>query len=97
MAAATVQSFNMYAKVWNRLIDMNGDRLTEQIFLYDYEKRTNNWTSDIKSMLLELRISENVFENCTLCDIEEVNRLCENLMITKWQTAVESKPKLSQM
>ncbi len=37
-------------KYWNRLINMNDDRLIKRLFLYDKSQCKNNWSSDFKSL-----------------------------------------------
>ena len=36
---------------WNRMLDMSDDRLTKIIFNWDYQKKTNNWSSQISKLL----------------------------------------------
>ncbi len=38
---------------WNRFINMNNNRLTKQVFIYDSSKCNSNWSSDVKSILNE--------------------------------------------
>ncbi len=38
-------------RYWNRLINMNGNRLIKQVFIYDISQCNNNWSSEVKSIL----------------------------------------------
>lgn len=38
-------------RLWNRLLNMNENRLTRRIFQWDYIKGRNNWCHDVKTIL----------------------------------------------
>ena len=38
-------------RFWNRLINMNSDRLLKRIFLWDYQLNNNNWSSHIRIII----------------------------------------------
>ena len=40
--------------LWNRLCKMPNNRVTKQLFLYDYERSRYNWSDEIKKLLLLL-------------------------------------------
>lgn len=49
---STYRRWTNMVRLWNRLVEMNGERLTKKIFLYDYSHcNTNSWCSEIKSVL----------------------------------------------
>ncbi len=45
-------------KYWNRLINMNDDRLSKNLFLYDKSHCKNNWESDFKSICNSVGMSD---------------------------------------
>ncbi len=51
------------AKYWNRLISMNGDRLTKQIFLFDTFTCKYNWCGDFKILCNKVDTSHE-FDKC---------------------------------
>ena len=67
-------------RLWNRLIDMNDNRLTK-MFLYDFNLGSNNtWCSEIKFIFQEIGLSVQHFQNMVKCDI---NR-CEEIHFTNY-------------
>ena len=79
-------------RFWNRLINMEDNRLTKQIFEDEY---LNNgfWCTKIYEILKEID-SGQVYENKTTCDI----KICENKLqenyVKLWEKQILKKPKL---
>ena len=42
----------MMMRFWNRLDAMNDNRLNKRVFMFDYHKCLNNWSSEIQSICL---------------------------------------------
>ncbi len=82
-------------RLWNRLINMDVDRLTKKIFMYDYEKRrtAGSWCSDILKIFRSL---DNVEQYTSLMTVNLVyvkDKLHE-IEKQQWETDVLHVPKL---
>ncbi len=80
-------------RYWNRLLNINEDRILFKIFKYDFDICRNNWSSEIKDVLSELGLSH-IFENREKCllnnvdaKLKEINELC-------WKHESNQYPKL---
>ncbi len=51
-------------RCWNRLINMNDNRLTKQVFIYDLSKCNTNWSSEVKRILNAID-QKSVYDNHT--------------------------------
>ena len=58
-------------RLWNRLIDMPQDRLTQKVFDWDYSLCRNNWSFEVK----------NIFENCNLLHIYDDCSNCDTVTV----------------
>ena len=60
-------------RLWNRLIDMDSNKLTKKIFLYDFHQYMNNsWCSEIKFIFDKLGLAAHIY-NMQRCD----TNMCE--------------------
>ena len=57
-------------RYWNRLLDMDSNRLCKKVFQWNYYICRNNWSSEFKTILSSLNLSE--FENQSV--IERTHR-----------------------
>ncbi len=81
-------------KYWNRLIEMDCNRLTKKLFLYDYNNcNANNWCSEVKSLLNSVNMID-VFNDMTVCDADVFCKKEYELMEEKWKFGITLKPKL---
>ncbi len=55
-------------RLWNRLIHMDDGRLTEKVFLYDYNLYKENWFHEMKLIFGEMEQLD-VFNNKRSCNI----------------------------
>ena len=55
-------------RLWNKLGEMHPDRLTKQIFEWDWLKKYNNWSENILYLLNKLDMAV-LFYNQNYCDI----------------------------
>lgn len=81
---------------WNRLNQLDSNRLTYKVFLHNYNLAVQghtNWCSQVLSIFDAIGIAD-VFDNRNLCDL----KLCKDILLKKqeveWQIAVTQKPKL---
>ena len=57
---------------------MHDNRLTKRVFMFDYQKCSNNWSSEIQSICSIFGTNEN-FINKTLCDFTEIKSIAKRL------------------
>ena len=84
--------YNMI-RYWNRLINMNDDRLTKVVFNWDYRLQNNNWSTDIKAILNMTNLSE-TFDTQSPANLETVKERLSLSLFYEWQHEVLMKPKL---
>ena len=79
---------------WNRLVNMDSDRLTKKIFQHDINNSVrNSWSKDVEN-ISELLGMKNIFENRGDFNIRECEKRFYAMSETEWQIAAQSKPKL---
>ncbi len=70
-------------RYWYRPIDLNGNRLTKQVFTYDISKCNSNWSSEVKS-ILNATDHKSVFDNHTTCNYNNVYDKCVLNLNERW-------------
>ena len=80
------------ARLWNRLLLMNDNRITKQIFNWDYSK-SKGWCSEV-SKIFEQMGMKNKFSDKQSCDLRKVKSETIGLMASQWKTDLAEKPKL---
>ena len=81
-------------RLWNRLIDMDNNRLTKKIFLYDFQKYMNNsWCSEIKFIFDKLGLAAQ-FYNMQRCDINMHEKLLFRNYSNDWTNKTRDISKL---
>ena len=78
---------------WNRMLDMSDDRLTKIIFNWDYQKKTNNWSSQIRK-LLEQSDQSHKFLLKEKCGTDSSLECMLDQYKAKWLSNIGNKPKL---
>ena len=80
-------------RMWNRLIQMDDDRLTRHIFAWDYQLSRKNWCTEVSQIFHDLNMSD-VFEQQRPCDVNEAEERYRVLLNNEWSRDVNMKPKL---
>ena len=82
-------------RYWNRLLNMDVNRLTHKIFLWDWNLsiNNNNWCSDIRGIFNKANMLS-YFENNQNCDLEQMASTLKELDFNIWQDEITNKPKL---
>ena len=80
-------------RYWNRLLKMNGNRLTKHVFVWDYNLQNNNWSAGVKRILSAIDM-EYIFENFSICNIVELKQKQLEIFKNDWKTNLLYKPKL---
>ena len=78
---------------WNRMIEMDNNRLTKQVFLYDKQMCKENWCDEIKMLCNATGHMPN-FNNLLHIDIEYFNEKNHENFENRWNYGLSSKPKL---
>ena len=92
----TKPMYNRYLcliRFWNRMLSLPDERLTKQIFNYDYDKCVRNWCKEIKCIFDKLDL-QHIYTNKETCDLSIVQGKIKELMKSSWQQEVQNKPKL---
>ena len=80
-------------RLWNRLIRMDTNRITKQIFLYDYKIRNKNWCENIKSLFHTIDLMDE-FNDKKACNMDVIRERLGELFVEKWKNNVENQLKL---
>ena len=78
------------------MLSLPDERLTKQIFNYDYDKCVRNWCKEIKCSFEKLDL-KHVYINKEPCDLSIVQDKIKELMQSSWQHEVQNKPKLRSL
>ena len=78
---STYRRWTNIVRLWNRLVEMNDERLTKKVFLYDYSQcNINSWCLEIKSFLEYMGLPPEFYQSMTRCDIN----MCEQTLSRKY-------------
>ncbi len=80
-------------RYWNRMLNMDDDRLTKKIFNHDLKLNSFNWCSEI-CKLLEKCNMKSAFTNREVCDIRLIRDRLECIAKTEWVENQIKYPKL---
>ena len=81
-------------RLWNRLVGMDNNRLTKQIFLNDFNRnRNNSWCSEIKFIFNKIGLPA-IFQNKKLCDITSCEKILLENHCTEWPDKAKDVSKL---
>ena len=86
------QHVNM-VRFWNRLINMNENRLTKRIFMWDFTLSNNNWSMDMFNLLSNYGMQHYYYE-LTECNINELKSKEVEIGEERWFSEMNNKPKL---
>ena len=78
---------------WNRLVAMSDDRLTKQVFLWDYQVCRNNWSYGMKRLFSEIE-ERYVFDNIGLLSKERAWAKLHENFCRNWSRSLHNSPKL---
>jgi hypothetical protein len=78
---------------WNRLIQMDNNRLTKKLFNYDYNLRENNWSAEMEQIFNFIGYPSH-FDDLTCCDITLCTNKLKNRLYQEWENTILEKPKL---
>ena len=75
-------------RLWNRILNMNSERLTKKIFLSDYGSNSG-WCQEL-NLLFKTLYMKDIFENLHLCDINLAMLKLRGNFETKWKIEVNN-------
>jgi hypothetical protein len=80
-------------RYWKRLVDMSDDRLTKQVFLWDYQLCRNNWSSGMKNLFHEIE-EDDIFTGRSLFSKERAWAELHDVHCRNWTRLLHNTPKL---
>ena len=81
-------------RYWNRLIQMNNERLTKKVFLHDYDQNSNNsWSNDVENIFDSVNLLTH-YENKSVCNISKLESNVKILNQNVWYEHIHCLPKL---
>ena len=90
--APTQRRWICMLKRWNRVIQMDDDRLTKKVFLWSY-RNNSTWCSQVKEILYKLDLCS-YFDFIRICDMNEVKSKLFKYYEDQWKSKTRSLPKL---
>ncbi len=84
-------------RLWNRLVEMDNDRLTKRVFSWDREQHAltnkSNFSSQARQILIELE-RNNCYTNLGTVNITDMKSIVYEHDKSNWSNGVKDKPKL---
>lgn len=80
------------SRYWNRLVQMNENRLTKSIFNSIYDNVTP-WCKKVKQIFTEIDYLED-FENKARINVTDFEERLQSNYVEKWKQEIDTKPKL---
>ncbi len=80
-------------RLYNRLINMENNRLNKTIFMYDKEICDNNWSQKIKKLINELDLDQHWLHNRAI-PLDTVKTKIRDQFIADWRHQCSTKDKL---
>ena len=80
-------------RLWNRLLKLPDNRILKQVFRYDYNKCTNNWSQGVKAILENINMG-NIFDNLETCNLDLALEKLHANENKEWKDKLVFKPKL---
>ena len=81
------------ARFWNRLMDMENNRLTKVIFIWDYGRGRSKWNSEIQKLFNYVELN-NIYLQQQKCDVNLLKEKLTEKFIIEWKDKISKKPKL---
>ncbi len=79
-------------RLWNKLSQMSEDRLTKNVFNWDYNL-CKNWSYEIKEIFYSINMQQ-IYNTKYLCNIVTFEAKCKELDEYQWLLSLTTKPKL---
>jgi hypothetical protein len=80
-------------RLWNRIVNMNQNRLPRIVFEWDKSLNSNTWCSEVKNLLNSCGLIDSYFGNHSV-NINAIWASIHEIACLKWSNEVNSKPKL---
>ena len=80
-------------RFWNRLINMDDDRIPKILFKSEYGKENDGWCNDVESIFDQIGL-KHIYDDCVTCDIHECKRRLMELLQREFLEDIKNKPKL---
>ena len=79
-------------RLWNRIVQMEEDRLPRIVLNWDRSFNRNNWSSELKAVLRT--IEQDVFNNFQIVNILSAWSMLHEKHCLEWKQEIDNKPKL---
>ena len=80
-------------RLWNRMVKLDNNRVTKQIFEWDYSLKRNNWCSKVRNILESIGM-ENAFLNKECVNLNMAWSKLYEMCCNEWVNNVQNYPKL---
>ncbi len=80
-------------RLWNRIININNDRLIRRIFNFEYKMNKINWCNQIKIIMDKLDLTS-CFTHQTTCNIDDAKIRINKMYCIEWQAKLNTTAKL---
>ncbi len=87
-----VRHFLAIIRLWNNLININPDRLTKRIYIWNHNL-CKNWCKEVKQNF-ELIEYQEMFSNKLACNMTTVKNKCKEMQNIEWKHLLSTKPNL---
>ncbi len=78
---------------WNRLVNMDNNRLTKKIFMHDFNLCKDNWSSEIKT-ICSVADHNHFFNNIQIINPQQIENCLKVNQTETWLSELPNKPKL---
>ena len=80
-------------RLWSRLLLMDDNRVTKQVFNMDYQKCAKNWSTEIKTILNYIGCSDH-YNNRSVISLTDPSNIIRNYYNSVWSIDVQQASKL---
>ena len=80
-------------RLWNRILKMSNDRITKKIFMWDWNQRSRNWSSEIRTIFYNADMGE-YFDEMHQCSIDDITEILKSDFEQQWSEKIKDKVKL---
>ena len=80
-------------RYWNRLVNMQENRLTKKVFRWDRAQNSKAWSSDVKEIFQSIDLLD-VYNNLEICSTDCVREKLHKIQCDQWSENMKKFPKL---
>jgi hypothetical protein len=80
-------------RFWNRITNLDNNRLVKKVFLWDKSLCSKNWSEDVKNILGSINMLDKFYAESPI-DLKAAEIILKNNLSIQWKTDILTKPKL---